>query len=127
MKEENIVNKNLFSIVARPDHQAERENREKMRDCDASRKESDLQCLLIYNAAANDRRQQINLVGSKFKGYHEERPFFVVSSGLNVSRRRWQAFACPQASGNKQPVVGLSLLCLPTMMRYMLIIGVVVG
>jgi len=42
VQEENIVNKNLFSIVARLDQQAERENREKMRDCDASRKESDL-------------------------------------------------------------------------------------
>ena len=69
------MNKNLFSIVARPDHQAERENREKMGDCDASRKESDLQCLLIYNAAANDRRQQINLVGSKFKEYGDEKTF----------------------------------------------------
>jgi len=37
-----IKENNLFSIVARLDHQAERENREKMRDCDASRKESDL-------------------------------------------------------------------------------------
>ena len=70
------MKKNLFSIVARLDQQAERENREKMKDCDASRKESDLQCLLIYRAAANDRRQQINLVGFKFKGYRDEKQIF---------------------------------------------------
>jgi len=34
--------KYLFSILARLDQRAERENREKMKACDASRKESDL-------------------------------------------------------------------------------------
>ena len=33
----NLMKMDLFGKVARPDHRAERENREKLKHCDASR------------------------------------------------------------------------------------------